>query len=694
MAIDPFAPREDEIPAPGYEPDMPPAPMFGEDDMPQMVDLPDGGAEILLDPGMLDVEPVYQHDENLAEILDSKTVADLGTKLKRLVEADLQSREPWEKLYARGLKALGFDREADTRGEPFPGASGVIHPTLAMALADFVSREIKELMPPGGPVRTEIPGDWPPEQLQQLNERATRVRVHMSAQIKQEMPEYRAETERILSQAGFMGYGVRKLYWDARFSRPRGDFIESEDFILPYIGTGDLSTTTRYTHRMRMRHSEVEANIASGNWREVDIGQPGELQRDKVREATDKISGVTPNSEAEDQQHEILEVHCEEALEDGEAWPYIVTLDKDTGTVFAIYRNWRENDRTRKKREWFVLYPFMWWRGAYPIGMFHLIGGLSDAATGSLRALLDTAMWQNMPGGFRRQGAGPRAQGGVVDVGPGQWVEVPGSDDIRKDFLPISNLVGQLPPTLYQLLEWLTEKATGFVSIANQTVADQSNTGPVGTTVALLEQANIVPGAIHARLRDAQTRELGLLSDLNAEYLDDMQVVERYGYQMAMRADYGPPIDVVPVAEEHIFSDTQRMARAQARLQMAIQFPQIYKLREAVLMVHEAMRDPQSVLDRIMFSDEELAQQAQAPQPQDPAAAALAMQGEAAMQEVQRKAQKDQMEYAVDQQELELERQIAAEKIASQERIAAMKAAHQARASMQRTMMQPPRPMN
>lgn len=694
MVIDPFAPREDEIPAPGYEPDALQPPLFGEDDAVNLVDMGDGAYEFQSE--LPPEEPPYQHDENLALALEPAAVANLGTKLKRLVEADLEGRKQWEALYARGLKALGFDREADARNEPFNGASGVIHPTLAMALSDFVSREIKELIPPGGPVRTEIPGDWPPDQMKFLQARATRVRTHMAAQLKQEMPEYRAETERILSQTGFMGYGVRKLYWDSRFKRPRGDFVESEDFILPYIGTGDLSTTTRYTHRMRMRHAEVEDNIATGNWREIDIGQPGDLQRDAVQQAADKITALTPSNEAEDQQHEILEVHCEEALEADQPWPYIVTLDKDTGSVLSIYRNWREGDETYRKRQWFVLYPFMWWRGAYPIGMFHLIGGLSDAATGALRALLDTAMWQNMPGGFRRQGAGPRAQGGAVDVAPGQWVEVPGSDDIRKDFLPISNLVGQLPPTLYQLLEWLTDKATGFVTIANQAIADQKNTGPVGTTVALLEQANIVPGAIHARLRDAQTRELGLLSDLNAEYLDDMEVVARYGYQMATRADYGPPIDVVPVAEEHIFSDTQRMSRAQARLELAIQFPQFYKLREAVLMVHEAMRDPESVLDRIMFSEEELAQQAQQQQPPaDPATLMVHAQAQAEAAETQRKAARDQMDYATDQERLDLDAQIAAEKNASNERIAMMRAAHQARASMLKQQMQPPqRPMN
>jgi hypothetical protein len=692
MAVDPFAP--DEPIAPGYEPEMPMPPPFGDDMALDIMPTEDGGLEI--GPGLAGLEgpPVYQHDENLALLLDEKTVADLGTKLKRLVEADLASRKTWEDLYARGLKALGFDREADTRSEPFPGASGVIHPTLAMALADFVSREIKELMPPGGPVRTEIPGDWPPDQLKLLQQRASRVRVHMTAQIQQEMPEYRAETERILSQAGFMGYGVRKVYWDRRFSRPRGDFVESEDFILPYIGTGDLSTTTRYTHRIRMRHSEIEGEIASGNWRDINIGQPGELERDAVRQQTDKISGVTPNNEAEDQQHEIWEVHCEEALEDAEAWPYVVTLDKDTGAVLSIYRNWRENDPTRKKREWFVLYPFMWWRGAYPVGMFHLIGGLSDAATGALRALLDTAMWQNMPGGFRRQGAGPRAQGGVVDVGPGQWVEVPGSDDIRKDFLPISNLVGQLPPTLYQLLEWLTDKATGFVTIANQAVADQKNTGPVGTTVALLEQANIVPGAIHSRLRDAQTRELGLLAELNAEYLDDMQVVERYGYPMVFREDYGPPIDVVPVADPQVFSETQRVARAQALLEMAIQFPTFFKLREAVLNMLEALRTPQATIDRLMFSEEELVQQAQSqPPPQDPAAQALMAQAQADMAEVDRKRQRDMADVALKQEDQAIKREIAEESNETKIFTALLQAEQRARADIERRQ-QPPRFIN
>jgi hypothetical protein len=513
------------------------------------------------------------HYSNLAEELDEKQVRSVGKDLIKAYEDDKSSRKQWEDQYSKGLKMLGV--VVEDRSDPFPGASGVHHPLLAEAATQFQARAISELFPSTGPVKTQIIGKTTDKKISQ----AQRVQDFMNYQLTNQISDYFNELDQMLFYLALAGSAFKKIYYDDMLDRICSKFVPAEDFVISYQNS-DLETAERYTQIMKMSRNEVRKYQLSGFYRDVPLSksEDGGGNEDVVQQTIERLEGMSASQS--DSIHTILEVHANLDLgEDDIALPYIVTIDYDMQQVLAIRRNWKEDDTLKRKRTYFIHYKYLPGLGFYGFGLIQMIGGLQHASTGALRALLDSAAFANLNGGFRAKGA--RIEGGDITVSPGEWVEVEAyGDDLRKSFIPLP--FKEPSPTLLSLLGVLTESGRRFASIADAMIGDSAGSGPVGTTVALIEQGSKVFSAIHKRIHQAQGREFKLIYELNGEYLDEEYPYEVIGETKKIRRkDFDSAINVVPVSDPNIFSQAQRIALAQTGLQLAQQAPQIIDTKEA-----------------------------------------------------------------------------------------------------------------
>ena len=511
------------------------------------------------------------HYSNLAEELPETEINLIGKQLVRAYEDDKSSRKNWEDQYSKGLKMLGV--VVEDRQDPFPGASGVHHPLLAEAATQFQARAIAEMFPAGGPVKTQIIGKTTDKKLEQ----AQRVQDFMNFQVTQEIPDYFNELDQMLFYLALAGSAFKKIYFDNTLDRICSKFVPAEDFVISMENT-DLETADRYTQVMKLTRNDIRKHQVSGYYKDIPLtkaeggGDPN--SGDMVEQTLQRLEGMTPSMA--DKIHTVLEIHCNLDLGEDKnelELPYIVTVDYDSQRVLSIRRNWKEDDTLKRKRTYFVHYKYLPGLGFYGFGLIQMIGGLQHASTGALRALLDSAAFANLNGGFRAKGA--RIEGGDITVSPGEWVEVEAyGDDLRKSFIPLP--FKEPSPTLLQLLGVLTESGRRFASIADAMIGDSAGSGPVGTTIALIEQGSKVFSAIHKRIHQAQGREFKLIYELNGEYLDDEYSFEVIGENKKIRRkDFTQSISVVPVSDPNIFSQAQRIALAQTGLQLAQASPDI-----------------------------------------------------------------------------------------------------------------------
>jgi hypothetical protein len=526
------------------------------------------------------------HYSNLAEELDEIQVRGIGKDLIKAFEDDKSSRKEWEDQYSKGLKMLGV--VVEDRNDPFPGASGVHHPLMSEAATQFQARAIAEMFPAGGPVKTQIMGKNSDKKIEQ----AQRVQDFMNYQVTSQITDYFNELDQMLFFLALSGSAFKKIYFDNTLDRICSKFVPAEEFVISYNNT-DLETADRYTQVMKISQNELKKYQISGFYRDINLSrnQSDGKDQDTVEQTMQRLEGMTPSMA--DKMHTLLEVHADLDLgedESGLALPYIVTIDYDTTQVLSIRRNWKEDDTLRKKITYFIHYKYLPGLGFYGFGLIQSIGGLQHASTGALRALLDSAAFANLNGGFRAKGA--RIEGGDITVSPGEWVEVEAyGDDLRKSFIPLP--FKEPSPTLLQLLGVLTESGRRFASIADAMVGDSAGSGPVGTTIAIIEQGSKVFSAIHKRLHQAQGREFQLIYKLNGEYLDDEYPYEVIGETKKIRRkDFDSAINVVPVSDPNIFSQAQRIALAQTGLQLAQQAPSIIDTKEAYRRFLQALNIP------------------------------------------------------------------------------------------------------
>ena len=546
----------------------------------ELEELPDGSVIVRMPvKGPMENEDFYQ---NLADSddIDPLKMSMLALKYIELIEKDKKAREQRDKQYEEGIRRTGLGNDAPG-GANFNGASKVVHPVMAEACVDFAARAIKELFPPDGPTRTKILGDITEEKTKV----AERKRDYMNWQLTEQIEEFRDEQEQMLTQLPLGGSQYMKIWYNEQKKRPCAQFLPIDNVLLPFAA-GNFYTAQRVTEVDDLSQYEFKMRIDRGLYRDVSyIRATMDPEQTGAQKATDKIEGKSPNDN-EDGVRRVFHIYCwleieEDRYTDGQTAPYILMIDELESEVLGLYRNWEEGDETMTKLDWIIEYKFIPWRGAYAVGLPHLIGGLSAALTGSLRALLDSAHINNAATMLKLKGAKVSGQSQQVEVTQVAEIEAaPGVDDIRKVAMPMP--FNPPSPVLFQLMGWLTSAAKGVVTTAEEKIADIKSTAPVGTTQALIEQGAAVFSSIHARLHESQARVLRVLSRIDRWYLEDMRRGEVVEDLEITRDDFARVTDVVPVSDPHIFSETQRMAQIQAVMQIMKENPDLFN-RKAVI---------------------------------------------------------------------------------------------------------------
>ena len=508
-------------------------------------------------------------DENLAEVIDTGTLASIASDIIEMVDSDINSRKEWVEMYVKGLDVLGMKYEERT--EPWNGACGVFSTILTEAAVRFQSETILETFPAQGPVKTEIIGA-----IDKLKEDAAeRVREDMNFQLTEAMPEYRPEHERMLYSLGLAGAAFKKVYFDPSYQRQVAIFIPAEDFIIPY-GASSVINAERVTHVMRKTKNDIKKLQVSGFYREVDLGEPVSIHTDvEKKKAEDQGYSLT-----DDDRYQILEVHIDYDLpgyedEDGIALPYVITIDRGTTEVLSIRRNWSEDDNRKLKRQHFVQYTYVPGFGAYGLGLIHLIGGYARAGTSILRQLVDAGTLSNLPGGLKSRGL--RIKGDDTPINPGEFrdVDVP-SGTVRDNIMTLP--YKEPSQVLSALLDKITQEGRRLGSIADMQVSDMSANAPVGTTLALLERQLKNMSAVQARVHYSMKQEFKLLRVIIRDNTpDEYEFDPSSGDRMAKREDYDM-VDVIPVSDPNSSTMAQRIMQYQAVIQLAQQAPQIYNL--------------------------------------------------------------------------------------------------------------------
>lgn len=535
----------------------------------EVEELPDGSAIVKMDiSGPDENEDFYS---NMAESMPETELSGLALKYLDLIEKDKEARKKRDEQYEEGIRRTGLGNDAPG-GANFQGASKVVHPVMAEACIDFMSRAIKELFPPDGPVRTQVLG----EASEDKTEVAERKRDYMNWQLTEQIEEFRDEMEQMLTQLPLGGSQYMKLWYDDHKKRPCAEFIPIDNMIIPF-SAANFYTAQRAAEVHNITQQEFERRISAGLYRDVSvIRATAEPEPTAPEKANRKVEGKNPDDNV-DGVRTVYHVYVNLEEEDdkysnGEMAPYIMMIDEEDRTVVGLYRNWEESDETMTKLDWIIEFKFIPWRGALAIGLPHLIGGLSAALTGALRALMDSAHITNAATMLKLKGARISGQSQQVEVTQVTEIEgAPGVDDIRKIAMPMP--FNPPSPILFQLLGWLTDAAKGVVTTSEEKIADVNANAPVGTTQALIEQGAHVFSSIHARLHHSQTRLLKVLGRINRWYLEDMRKGDIVAELPIRREDFVRNTDVIPVSDPHIFSETQRMAQNQAVIALDKAYP-------------------------------------------------------------------------------------------------------------------------
>ena len=549
----------------------------------------DGGAEISFDPNIAAPQGGEDHYANLAEFLDESILVEIGSELEGQYKDYRSSRQDWEMAYTNGLELLGFKYERRT--EPFRNASGVTHPVLAESVTQFQSQAYKELLPADGPVRTQIVGLIDSQKEQQ----SERVRDFMNYQIMTVMKEYEPEFDQMLFYLPLSGSTFKKVYYDAILGRAVSKFIPAEDLVVPYSATS-LDDADAIIHVLKISENDLRKQQVSGFYKDVELGEPA-IKTDTIKEKERELEGV--RIERQDSIYTLLECHVNldiEGFEDkdlqtgeptGIKLPYIVTIEESSREVLSIRRNYKTDDPLKNKTNYFVHFKFLPGLGFYGFGLIHMIGGLSRTATQALRQLLDAGTLSNLPSGFKMRGIRVRDDAQPIQPGEFRDVDAPGGN-LRDAFMPLP--FKEPSATLLQLMGIVVQAGQRFASIADMQVGDGNQNAAVGTTMALLERGSRVMSAIHKRLYASLKNEFELLAKVFATYLPPTYPYDVVGGTREIKAaDFDEKIDILPVADPNIFSQSQRINLAQTEMQLAMSNPQMHNLYQVYRTMYEAI---------------------------------------------------------------------------------------------------------
>ena len=555
----------------------------------EVTEQPDGlpvDVEIEGEEQVSEETPEQDFNANLAEDMDETTLKEMGSDLIEEYKKDRASRKEWEDAYIKGLDLLGTKYQEVTK--PFKGASGVTHPLLAESVTQFQAQAYKELVPSDGPVRTQVIGLQTPATEQQ----AERVKDYMNYLLMEEMEDYTTDMDQMLFYLPLSGSTFKKIYFDALQDRPVSKFIPAEDLVVPYYAS-DLKDCERITHVIKMTSNEVTKKMAAGFYRDIDLIDSS-TEPDSIQKKLNELEGI--KGTGSDYLNTILEMHVDLNLDEFEDFddkakkikiPYIVTVDEGSGEILSIYRNYKPDDATYSRTEYFVHYKFLPGLGFYGFGLTHMIGGLSQAATQSLRQLIDAGTLKNLPAGFKARGIRVRDDDQPIQPGEFRDVDAPGGN-IRDQFF---NLPFTEPsPTLYNLMGFVVQAGQKFAAITDSSVGNDTQNRAVGTTMALMERGSRVMSGVHKRCYYAMRLEFKILARICGESLPPEYPYDVYGGPRNIKqSDFDKRVDILPVADPNIMSMAQRVTLAQAQLQIAQSNPQMHNLHEAYRRVYEAL---------------------------------------------------------------------------------------------------------
>ena len=580
-----------------------------EDGSPDVQENEDGSVDINFEPGSVNPGQDEGHFANLAELLPDDVLDPLGHEMSENYTDYKSSRKDWEQSYVKGLDLLGFKYEEST--QPFKGASGATHPVLAEAITQFQSLAYKELLPSGGPVRTQMVGIPTAEKEAQ----SQRVKDYMNYQIMNEMKEYEAEFDQMLFYLPLSGSAFKKVYYDEVMERTVSKFVPADDLVVPYTATS-LDDAESIIHVVKMSENELRKQQVGGFYRDVEI-TPGSEHESESEKRERELGGVSKGRSQN--MFTLFECHVnldlegfEDAGEDGEPTgiklPYIVTIDEASREVLSIRRNYEIGDKKKSKIDYFVHFKFLPGLGFYGFGLIHMIGGLSRTATVALRSLLDAGTLSNLPAGFKMRGIKMRDEGQPIQPGEFRDVDAPGGN-LRDAFMPLP--FKEPSQTLLQLMGVVVQAGQRFASIADLQVGDGNQQAAVGTTVAMLERGSRTMSAIHKRLYASMKREFNLMARVFKLYMPPVYPYDVVGGQKEiMQTDFDDRVDIIPVADPNIFSQTQRISLAQTEMQLAASNPAIHNQYEVYRNMYEALGVKD--IDLILIKPE-------APMPKDPA---------------------------------------------------------------------------
>ena len=542
-----------------------------------LVEQGEAGASIEIDPEgdgvivdfsevteMEATEQVAEWYGDLTETLEEEELLQIGNQVIDNFQADKESRSEWESMFERGFDLLGLKLEQGS--EPFEGACTAVHPLLIESAVKFQSKASQELFPASGPVKANILGTATPEKEMQAN----RVQNFMNYQVTEQMPEYFEEFERMLFHLPLIGSAFKKIYYSSTLKRPVSEFIPIDQFYVSYYAT-DLRNADRYTHVIYRSPVDIQKDINAGVYQDIDLPTPSQSGITSFAEKIDTILGFNPDYD-NDPQYVLLEQHCFLDIEDeGEALPYIVTVEQDSRQVLSIRRNYEQNDPNRQKRSHFVHYRFVPGFGFYGLGLIHFLGNLTMSATAAMRSLIDAGQFANLPGGFKAKGV--RMVGDNDPISPGEFKEVEATGiDLSKAIVPLP--YKEPSSTLYQMLQFVALTGQKFADSTEQVISDAASYGPVGTTMALLEASSKFFSAIHKRVHKSQKDELRILASINYDYLPNEYPYDvPFESRSIFRADFDGRVDIIPVSDPNIPSNAHRMMLANMALQMAQQSP-------------------------------------------------------------------------------------------------------------------------
>lgn len=566
----------------------------------------DGGATISVGEEEEEEKP-SRHEENLALRVDDSDLARIAQDLLSLYDADRASRDQWENTYSKGMKLLGFQYEEKT--QPFRGASGAMVPLITEAILQFSSQAMRELMPSGGPVRTQVIG----KSNRNREMQAERVREFMNYQITTVMREYTPDFDQMLWYVGYGGSAFKKVYFDRDKMRCVSPFILPDNFVMPYNGSSNPWENERCFQLVPMSANDVLINQINGTYRDDIELVPSAQDTTPIQDAQDKAAGVSPNELDDD--FELIEAHVLYNLpgfehKKGLKLPYIITIDKGSGKVLSIYRNWEEGDEEYKRKNYYVHYMFLPGPGSMGYGLVHLLGNLNRAATAALQQLLDAGTFSNLPAGFKARGL--RIADSDKPLQPGEFRDIDaGGAELASALLPLP--YKEPSQTLFTLMGFCIDMGRRVASISDMQVGDGNQMAAVGTTMALLERGAMVMSGVHKRLHYAQKLEFELMAQCFAQYLPPEYPYDVVGGdRKVFKKDFDDRVDVIPVADPNIYSTAQKITMAQTQLQLAQSAPQIHNLYEAYRRMYEALGTKD--IDMLLKPDDTLH-----PRPKDPA---------------------------------------------------------------------------